>query len=77
MNLAAQFADRVVLMKDGVIRYDGTPQAVFIPDRIRKVFEARVAVETDRFSGRPRILPQYHHHGQSRADTSFTLPGGE
>ena len=38
LNLAAQYADRIVMMQDGRIVADGTPRAVLTPERISAVF---------------------------------------
>ena len=38
LNLAAQYADRMVVMRDGAILSSGTPQAVLQPALIRDAF---------------------------------------
>ena len=62
MNLAAQFADRIVLIKEGEILYDNTPEKTFVPENIHKVYNAHVIVEKNPFTGKPLVLPLYDHH---------------
>jgi iron complex transport system ATP-binding protein len=48
LALAARFADRVIVMERGRLVADGTPQAVFTPERIAAVFGIDAAmIETD------------------------------
>ena len=57
INLAAEFSDHVVLMKDaGSIAY-GTPREVLTPELLRKAFDVRVLVDAHPVSGAPRITP--------------------
>ena len=44
LNLAARFADRVVLMAGGRVLADGIPEDVFRPDVLARVFEWPLAV---------------------------------
>jgi iron complex transport system ATP-binding protein len=44
LNLAARFADRVVLLAGGRVLADGVPDAVFQPDVLARVFEWPLAV---------------------------------
>ena len=58
LNLAARYAGRLVAMKDGVIRADGTPAEVLTPDLLREVFALDAAVIPDPTCGSPLVLPQ-------------------
>src|SRR2546430_15004962 len=55
VNLAAEFADRVLLMKDGQAIAVGPPREVLTPELLREVFEVRVLVDAHPLSGVPRI----------------------
>jgi iron complex transport system ATP-binding protein len=56
INLSASFADRVVLLKDGSIVKDGSPDAVLQPDVIGDVYG--VAMQRIERGGRPLVFPQ-------------------
>ena len=57
VNLAAEFSDRVMLLKDGETVAIGSPRDVLTPDLLRKVFELQVLVDAHPVSGAPRITP--------------------
>ena len=57
INLAAQFADHILLMKNGRTVQDGTPHEVLQPQILQEVFDVRVLVDTHPVSGAPRITP--------------------
>jgi iron complex transport system ATP-binding protein len=56
VNLAAQYAARVVLLKDGKIRAAGPPADVLREDVLREVFEADVEIARHGRTGRPYIV---------------------
>ncbi len=55
LNLAAEFADQVVLLHGGKCLRVGSPAAVLQKDLLEHVFEAPIEVETGPM-GRPRII---------------------
>jgi iron complex transport system ATP-binding protein len=57
INLAAEFADRVLLLLNGRMLAAGTPQEVLTPKLLREVFEIRVLVDAHPVTGAPRITP--------------------
>ena len=57
VNLAAEFADRVLLMKEGRAIAIGPPGDVLTPELLRKVFDLEVLVDAHPISGAPRITP--------------------
>ena len=57
INHAAQFADNIILMKQGRAVHSGTPRDVLKPEILREVFEVRVLVDTHPITGGPRITP--------------------
>jgi iron complex transport system ATP-binding protein len=57
INLAAQFADNILLMKQGKTVNSGRPSAVLTPEILQDVFEIRVLVDAHPVSGTPRVTP--------------------
>ncbi len=56
LNLAARFADRMLLLSDGRVVAEGTPSDVLRQDVLRRVFEWPVAVTTW-CDGSPQVVP--------------------
>jgi iron complex transport system ATP-binding protein len=56
LNLAARFADRMVLLRDGTVAATGTPREVLTADRLAGVFGWPVAVTTW-CDGSPQVVP--------------------
>src|SRR5438874_601343 len=57
VNLASEFADRVVLMKEGRTIAMGSPHEALTPELLRNIFDLQVLVDTHPISGAPRITP--------------------
>jgi iron complex transport system ATP-binding protein len=57
INLAAQFADNIMLMKQGKAVYAGTPKEVLNAEILQEVFEIRVLVDAHPVTGGPRVTP--------------------
>lgn len=57
LNLAAEFADYVLLMRDGKTAGFGTPQGVLKPELLRRVFDLEILVDAHPITGAPRITP--------------------
>ena len=55
LSLAARFADRLVLLKGGVVMADGLPGSVLTPANLRAAFEVDATVSPDPLTGRPRV----------------------
>lgn len=55
LNLAARFADRIVLLHHGKVASEGTPSEVLRPEILSPVFEWPVTVAT--WDGSPQIVP--------------------
>lgn len=55
INLASTFFDRVILMSDGRVFADGTPDEVIRKDTIEEVYHTRVLVDTNPVYDRPRV----------------------
>ncbi len=67
LNLAAAFADRIVMMREGEIVAEGTGAEVICPDQLRAVFDLRSDVIADPETGRPVCLPRTPDHVPMRA----------
>ena len=57
VNLAAEFADQVLLLKSGREIAVGPPLSVFTPELLRSVFDLEALVDAHPLSGAPRITP--------------------
>jgi len=58
INLAARYCRRIVLLKGGRIRADGTPAEVFQAGVLSDVYETPLRVERDARTGMPVALPE-------------------
>ena len=56
LNLAARYADRLVLLHRGQVVAEGTPTSVLVRQRLSEVFEWPVAVTTW-CDGAPQVVP--------------------
>ncbi len=59
LNLASEFADKILLMKNGEIAAHGTPKQVFTSEILQNVFDCSVLVDAHPLSGKPRITMSY------------------
>jgi iron complex transport system ATP-binding protein len=57
VNLAAEFADHVLLLKKGRTLAAGSPREVLTPETLGELFEIRVLVDDHPITGAPRITP--------------------
>ncbi|QEM82729.1 ABC transporter ATP-binding protein [Halomonas binhaiensis] len=61
LNLAAAYADELVMMRDGRILECGSPEDVFTSDNLKKVFELDASVIRDPHSGSLVCVPCLQH----------------
>ncbi|HEY0322988.1 MAG TPA: ABC transporter ATP-binding protein [Pyrinomonadaceae bacterium] len=61
VNLAAEFADRVLLLKKGRTLATGNPRQVLTPELLRELFDIQVLVDDHPITGSPRITPVLQH----------------
>ena len=59
INLAAEFADHVVLLKTGHMIADGPPREVLTEELLSDVLQIKVLVDAHPLSGAPRITPAH------------------
>jgi iron complex transport system ATP-binding protein len=57
INLAAQFADQILLMKRARVIEAGPPHAVLTPELLREVFDVTVLVDAHPVTNAPRVTP--------------------
>ena len=56
INLAASFCNKILMIKNGMVVYAGTPEEVITPENIRDVFNADVDVK--KHAGRIYLVPK-------------------
>jgi iron complex transport system ATP-binding protein len=56
INLAARYANRMILLSRGQVAAEGTPAKILVPAMLEQVFDWRLAVQTLP-DGSPQILP--------------------
>lgn len=61
LNLAARYADHLVVMKDGQVVTEGAPAEVVTPRMLRDIFGVEAEIVPDPRSGTPLVMP----HGLS------------
>lgn len=59
LNIAASFADRMLMLRDGDIAAAGTVAEVFNRDNLKAVFDLDTSILLDPNSGRPMCAPKY------------------
>src|SRR5437867_3919112 len=59
VNLAARFADQVLILAEGRAVARGAPAAVLTQETVERVFSWPVAIEP--FDGRPQMIPLRRH----------------
>lgn len=72
LNMAAQFCHRLVVLKEGMLLADGTPEAIIEPGLIEEAFGLRVQVRHHPETGLPYLLPL---HGHRQATGELGLSG--
>lgn len=57
LNLAAEYSDSIMLLKDGVLEHYGPPGGVITEDNIKKAYKTQIIMTTNPVSGKPHIIP--------------------
>jgi iron complex transport system ATP-binding protein len=63
VNLAAEFSDLVMLLKNGRVLAFGSPGEVLTRDLLKQVFDLEVLVDAHPITGAPRITPVHVREG--------------
>lgn len=58
INLSADYCERIILLKEGKLFAEGTPEQVFTSDNLREVFQSELQIMKNPYSGKPNILYQ-------------------
>ena len=59
LNLASEFADQIILLKDGKIFANGAPREVLTEENIRNVYEVNVLLDENPASHKVRVTTVY------------------
>ena len=57
LNIAAMYADRILMLKEGEVVHRGTPGEVLVPDILEKTYGCRMVVDENPAGPFPRVLP--------------------
>jgi iron complex transport system ATP-binding protein len=66
LNLAAQYGDRIVMLKDGRVAHCGRPHEVLTREAIREVFGVEAVVTAHPSIDCPLVVPVPTHRGSSQ-----------
>ncbi len=55
INLASEFADEIILLKNGAIQSKGAPETVLTTENLQEVFNVRVLLDENPASGKRRV----------------------
>ncbi len=77
LNLASQYCDRLLMIRDGQIVADGAPSAVLTTDKVREVYGADVITASHPVSGRTILLPvECQDSGRTESQKILVVSGG-
>lgn len=57
LNLAAEYSDSLILLKDGTINAQGSVESVFTEKNLQEVYNMDVCIIKNPISGKPHVLP--------------------
>ncbi|MCP3955458.1 MAG: ABC transporter ATP-binding protein [Desulfobacterales bacterium] len=57
LNIAAMYADKILMLKEGEVVHRGTPGEVLIPDILERTYACRMMVDESPAGPFPRVLP--------------------
>jgi len=57
INLASRYCNRLVLMKNGRVIVDGTPEQVITEENLKKVYDMKMFIQENKLFGKPEIIP--------------------
>jgi iron complex transport system ATP-binding protein len=56
LNLAAQYADKLIMLRRGRVRFSGAPEAGLTPELLARVFEIEARVMPHPVHGHPLVV---------------------
>jgi len=62
LNLASEFSDQLVMLKEGRIHVTGSPEEVLTYENIERVYDTLVVTRTNPLSGKPCVFPVSEAH---------------
>jgi iron complex transport system ATP-binding protein len=77
INLAAMYADRLMLLKDGTRMAIGPPREIITYQNIERTYGCRVLVGENPLGGYPQITPVPGRFLQDAGNPADPDPGGE
>lgn len=57
INLASRYCNRLILMKNGRVVVDGTPDQVITEENLKKVYDMKMFIQENKLFGKPEIIP--------------------
>jgi len=57
LNIAAMYADSILMLKEGVVVHRGKPGEVLVPDILEKTYGCKMLVDKNPAGPFPRVLP--------------------
>jgi len=70
LNLAARYADHLVMMRAGEVLAEGAPDAVLTAETVAEAFGLRARIVPDPVCGSPMVVPIGRFHGADAEDGS-------
>ncbi|TFD22936.1 ABC transporter ATP-binding protein [Cryobacterium sp. TMS1-13-1] len=70
LNLAARYADRLVVMRAGRIVANGAPAETLTAEIVREAFDLEALIRPDPVCGSPMVIPIGRFHGRAPASGS-------
>ena len=66
LTLAARYSNRMILVSEGKVFADGTPEEVLTPANIQEAYGAEVAIIPHPEGGSPVVLPVFNSYPQTK-----------
>ncbi len=76
LNMASTYSDSVLMLKDGKIRYSGTPLEAFTKSSIKDIFNTDVYISVGEIGNKPYIYTLTKPHIESRNKSVHVICGG-
>lgn len=76
LNIAADYCDRMIVLKEGRIKAKGAPEEILDYQLIEQVYNTVVVLEKNPVSGRPHLIPVSKFHLQEAENKKKLYKGG-